>query len=373
MLSPDQGVLPELDPLSFRRFIGGLPTSMPREEAAAWLRLMIDNRTLRSAGTAGFLIYELTMEDESAKGLVAEVGLDGYESGRIKRHEETRSETETGLANRLAAVRGSGSPVALAHRSSPAIQTAITELSAGPPDLRFIASDGVMHSLWIVTDPEPTHELTVAFGDLESLYITDGHHRMAAAARMARDERARNPEHTGAEPYNYAVAALFSADQLRLRAFTRCVIGEFGFSKSSLLSRIERSFTVEPAPVEEPGPRRRGEFGMVVEGQAYRLAIRNSDLPKDPYRSLDVVFLQEHVLGPAFGITDPRSDARLHFVSDRVQPDDVLHEHCWAWFKPFPATVSDVMAVADHGFTMPPKSTWFEPKLPTGLVVRLLD
>jgi uncharacterized protein (DUF1015 family) len=373
MLSADQTDFPEFDPLSFTGFIGGLPSSLPREEAASWLRQMIKNKTLRSTGAPSFLIYELTMEGESAIGLVGEIGIDAYDSGHIKRHEETRSETETGLSDRLAAVRANGSPVALAHRSSPAIEAAISECSAGSPDLHFVASDGVTHSLWIVTDPESTRRIGRAFADLESLYITDGHHRMAAAARLARYERAENPNHDGSEPYNYAVAALFSADQLRLRAFTRCVMGGSDHNISGLVSQIERSFSVEPTSAEEAEPRRRGEFGMVVDGQGYRIVIRNSDLPKDPYRSLDVVFLQEHVLGPTFGITDPRSDARLHFVSDRVQPDDVLHEHCWAWFKPFPATVSDVMAVADHGLTMPPKSTWFEPKLPTGLVVRLLD
>lgn len=373
MLSADQGNFADPDPLSFSRVIGGLPWSAPPNEAAAWLHRMIDEGTFGVTGGPSFFVYELTVDGESAKGFVAEVDLAAYDSGRIMGHEQTLSETETGLANRLAAVRANGSPVALAHRSSPEIHAAIGELSVGPPDLHFTASDGVIHSLWIITDLEATDHLAKTYSDFENLYITDGHHRMAAASRLAAYERRSNPDQTGAEPHNYVVAVLFSADQLRLRAFTRCVAGDVDLDVSSLIDCLEPSFTVEPAPVEQVSPRRRGEFGMVVEGCGYRLSIRVDDVPEDSYDSLDVVFLQDHVLGPIFGITDPRSDRRLHFVSDRVRPDHVMHEDCWVWFEPFPTTVGDVMAVADYGLTMPPKSTWFEPKLPSGLVVRLLD
>ncbi|MEE8330856.1 MAG: DUF1015 family protein [Acidimicrobiia bacterium] len=356
LLSPDQRKAARLDPLSFRHVIGrGAGTS--KEEANEWLRTCVDTGVLHAVGPAVF-VYRLAKEDFVATGLVVDVSIPAYESGLIKRHEKTISRTEEKMASYMQDMRMIGNPVALAHRPDPKVDGVIDAYTRREPAVSFVAADGWAHSLWPVEGDE-AWELCALFND--ALYITDGHHRFAAAALVARREGI---------PDLHIPGALFSSTELRLRAFARCIVDPEA-NLGAALERIGAEHELVEVSDVEARPTGRAEFGVKVAGKAFRLRVDHGRIPDDLYGSLDVNLLQDLILGPVFDVTDPREDPRLHFVADT--PAGGSHVPCEAWFLPFPASVADVMAVADAGLTMPPKSTWFAPKLPSGLVVQMLD
>ena len=353
MLSPDKRQTAREDPLSFRHVVGrGSGTTI--EEASKWFDDCIADGVLEPVGPVA-MIYRLVIDDHVATGVLGEVSVAAYDAGAIKKHELTRSDTESGMAQYMSEAPVNGNPVALAHAPNADVAVAIAKYTSGDPHLTFTAADGVTHTLWLV-DGNEGGALCDLFGD--SLYITDGHHRMAAASLLARqggDANARVP------------VGLFGADELWVRAFTRCVIDPT-LDPTDVVRRLDAEFELEPIAGPKARPIRSHEFGCRIGGKAYMLRLPADVVPSDLYGSLDVVLLQELVLGPIFGITDPRDDPRLHYVADtRSNRGEV---DCDADFLPYPASVHDVMAVADAGLTMPPKSTWFAPKLPSGLVLR---
>jgi uncharacterized protein (DUF1015 family) len=253
----------------------------------------------------------------------------------------------------------------------------LAEVAQGEPDIDVTAADGVRHQLWAVSDPDRVRTLTEAFDRLDALYVADGHHRSAAASRVAAQRKAANPDHTGEESWNYFLSVIFPHDQMQILDYNRVVKDLNGLSPEAFVARITENFTVEPAdgPVK---PRKTGEFGMYLRGQWYRLTIKPERIPADdPVARLDVSLLQENLIRPLLGIENPRTDDRIDFVGGirglselekRVDSGD------WAVaFSLYPTTMEALMAVADAGEVMPPKSTWFEPKLADGLVSHLLD
>jgi uncharacterized protein (DUF1015 family) len=355
MLSPDQAEAARLDPLSFRHVIGrGTGTS--NEEAAEWLRTCVDDGVLRAVGPAVF-VYRLAKGDLVATGLVVDVSVAAYDSGLIKRHEMTLEDTETRMASHLRSVRISGNPVALAHRPDPEVDDVVAAYTVREPDVSFVAADGYAHSLWTIEGRAATG-LCALFNDV--LYITDGHHRLAAASLMAAQE---------GRPDLHIPCALFPSTELRIRGFARCVVDPEA-DVESIVEALGADHDLIAVTEVEARPTGRAEFGVRLGSRFFRLKIDHGSIPDDRYASMDVNLLQDLVLGPLFGITDPRHDRRLHFLPDTHgrHPDS----ECAAWFLPFPTSVADVLAVADAGLTMPPKSTWFAPKLPSGLVVSLL-
>lgn len=370
MLAPeqwDEGA--SLDPISFRHVIGpGVALSDPSERgkrlgaAADWLRERLADGTFEHHPGPMAFVYEIQKQEHRKIGIVANVSVAAYRDGRVRKHEDTLEETEAGLAEHMDRVRANGSPVALAHTPSGPIASVLARHSSGPPALDFVAGDGCAHSLWPVTGPDDVAELMGLYGELPALYITDGHHRSAAAARFA-DQRRSDGEGEG--PHDGYLAALFSSDQLRLRAFGRYVSDRAEMSAREFLALLSERFIVEQVEeVEHARPSGRGQFGMITGGSAYRITILAELIPDDAYQALDVIVLRENALS-LLGVTD--GDPRLHYVPDLAEPaDDGVS------FLPYPTSVADVIAVADAGRVMPPKSTWFEPKLPTGLVTTLL-
>lgn len=357
MLSAAQRRAARNDPLSFRYAVGrGAGSS--QTEAVEWLAECRNQGVLRPVGPVVF-VYRQSDGDLAVTGIVADLSLSAYNSGQVKRHEKTIAKTERKMADYVRTTRIYGNPVALAHRPHAGVDAIVAAHTGRDAATTFTTADGLSHQLWGVEGDE-AEELCRGFSNV--LYITDGHHRLAAASLVALEEGrmdARLP------------VGLFSAEDLMLRSFARCV-ADPGFDAKIVIDRLRSEHRMEEVSDLEARPRVRLEFGVKIRGRHFRLQIDRHNIPDDPYNSLDVNLLQSLILGPVFGITDPRRDKRLRFVAD-LPKGSQTDINCDAWLLPLPATVSDVMAVADSGRFMPPKSTWFAPKLPSGLVIRLLD
>jgi uncharacterized protein (DUF1015 family) len=323
-----------------------------------------------------YYCYRLVMGAHVQTGLVAAASVAAYEAGRIRRHEFTRPDKEDDRVRQIEALNAQTGPVFLTYRHSGRIDTLAEIVTRGQPDVDVTADDGVRHMLWVARDREIIRGLTEAFEALERLYIADGHHRSAAAARVAAARKAANPKHTGGEAYNYFLAVIFPDNQMQILDYNRAVRDLNGLAPEAFLKKLGDSFSVKP----EAGavkPAKAGEFGMYLQGRWYRLTVRPERIPaNDPVKRLDVSLLQDHLLAPILGIGDPRRDRRIDFVGGirglqelerRVDSGDMA-----VAFALFPTSIHDMMAVADANEVMPPKSTWFEPKLADGLVSHLL-
>jgi uncharacterized protein (DUF1015 family) len=354
-LSPDQRETARNDPLSFRYSLGrGAGSS--HAEALAWVERCHKEGVLEPVDQA-VLVYRQSDGDRAVTGMVADLSLGAYDAGRVKRHERTIAKTLRKMADYVSSTRIYGNPVALTHLSD--MKATVEPHTERAADTRFTSADGLSHQLWIVEGSD-ARDLCRQFDT--TLYITDGHHRLAAASLVATEEArmdARLP--TG----------LFSAEELQLRSFARCVVDP-EMDPDAVIDRLRSEHRVEEVSDREPRPRTRSEFGMRIRDRSFRLVIDPRNIPDDVYESLDVKLLQNQILGPVFGITNPRKDKRLSFVADSAGHGQT-HIGSDAWFLPFPALVTDVIAVADSGRVMPAKSTSFAPKVPSGLVIRTLD
>jgi uncharacterized protein (DUF1015 family) len=300
----------------------------------------------------------------------------GVDDGRIKRHEHTRAETEELVVEHLNIVGAHTDAVAMTYRPRPDLRIAIEKITKGRLPIRdFTADDGSVQKLWAVTDDTTLDMLKRLVAAIPTVYITDGHHRTAAAARLRRSRAAANPEHSGAEPYNYLLTVLFAADELALFGYNRAVLDLGDTDSATILDRIAAVVDVEEISVawaEEAQPRVSGTVTMLLDGRWFRLRFREEDIPDDPRGSLDAVLLQKLILAPVLGITDARADRRLHYVPGPAGLAELEHSGAAVGFALHGASVADVMAVADRDDVMPPKSTWFSPKVMTGLVIRLI-
>lgn len=321
-----------------------------------------------------FYLYQQRMGDHVQVGVVAAVSVAEYDAGLIKRHELTRKDKEDDRTRHVDELNANDEPVFLTYRQEPAIDALVEKVRAGEPLYDFLAEDGIGHTVWGVPG-ELTEPLRKAFEQVPALYVADGHHRTAAAARVGRERKAKNPNHRGDEPYNYFMAVLFPHNQLRILDYNRVVRDLNGLSPADFLARVSEKFTV--AEAASARPERPHQFGMYLQGQWYRLEAKPGTFPQeDPIASLDVSILQNNLLAPVLGIADPRTDKRIDFIGG-IRGLAALEQRVaegWAVaFALYPTSLEQVMAVADAGQIMPPKSTWFEPKLRSGLLVRTLD
>ena len=354
---------------------GGADPALFDQRGAARLQSMIDEGVFEPYPEA-FYILEMEVGESSYTGIVCEVATAGVDDGRIKRHEHTRAETEDLVVEHLNIVGAHTDPVAMTYRSRPDLRGAIEKITDRRAPVRdFIADDGSVQKLWAVSDDTTLDMLKRLVTAIPTVYITDGHHRTAAAARLRRSRAAANPGHCGAEPYNYLLTVLFAADELELYGYNRAVLDLGEADSTTILNRIAEVVDVEEISVawaEEAQPRVVGTVSMLLDGGWYRLRFRDGDIPDDPRGSLDAVLLQELILGPVLGITDARADRRLHYVPRPAGLAELDHSGAAIGFALHAAAVADVMAVADCDEVMPPKSTWFSPKVMTGLVIRLI-
>lgn len=324
-----------------------------------------------------YYIYRLVMGGHTQTGLVAAASIAGYETNRIRKHEHTQVDKETDRVRQIDALNAHTGPVMVGYPGAPEVDEILARCSSGAPDADATAHNGVRHSLWVVRDAQIQGRLTRAFDAMPAIYIADGHHRSAAASRVAAARRAANPRHSGEESYNTFLTVNFPHHQLQILDYNRVVAGLNGLDAAVFLTRLREKFSVQDSarPVK---PARPGEFGLYLAGKWYRLAIRRDLVPaNDPVARHDVTLLSDHLLAPILGIKDLRRDKRIDYVGGirglaelekRVNSGEMT-----AAIALHPTRMEDLMAVAEAGKVMPTKSTWFEPKLADGLVSLVLD
>lgn len=337
---------------------------------------MLQAGVLRQDETPCYYAYRLTMGDHAQTGIVAVASVADYDVNRIRKHEFTRPDKEDDRVRQITALNAQTGPVLLAYPHAPEVDALLAAAAQHEPDADAISEANVRHTLWAIRDAHSIARLTALFDAMPALYIADGHHRSAAASRVCAARRTANPHHTGEEAYNYFLAVIFPDHQMKILDYNRVIRDLNGLTEQDFLRRVQACFTVEAAdgPVK---PEKSGEFGLYLGGRWYRLRIHPELVPADPVDRLDVSLLQNRLIAPILGITDPRRDKRIDFVGGirglnelerRVDSGEMS-----VAFSLHPTHMEHLMAVADAGRVMPPKSTWFEPKLADGMASHLLD
>jgi uncharacterized protein (DUF1015 family) len=326
-------------------------------------RRLLAEGTLRPDPQPGYYVYRQVMGGHTQTGFVAVVGCQDYLDNRVKKHELTRVDKEDDRVRHLEALEAQTGPAFLLYRANPVLRTALTQGSSGSPEIDFTASDGVRHACWTVAEPEMIARIRNAFREVPALYIADGHHRTAAAARVFQTRR-------GAGGSALFLAVLFPHDQVQILPYHRAVKDLNGLTTQAFLDRLRAVATLDEAT--SATPRGKGEVAFYLGGHWRRFQFKPElAAVRDPLDRLDVALLQRHVLAPILGIDDPRRSERLQFIGGiRGTPELERWVRTGASavaFAMHPTSVDDLLAVADAGGIMPPKSTWFEPKLRDGL------
>lgn len=318
-----------------------------------------------------YYLYRQTMDGRMQTGLVACFSIDEYQNNIIRKHELTRIEKEQDRIRHFSACNANTEPVFLTYRGNSKISLLTEKIKkANDPVYDMTTPDGIGHSLWLVSDEGMIADLTAYFAEIPALYIADGHHRSASAVKVGLQRREENPSYTGQEEFNYFMAVIFPDSELRIFDYNRVVRDLNGMSTQELLSRLSESFDVEKRGAAAYRPEAKHIFSMYLNKSWYKLAAKASILSDNPVKGLDVSILQDHLLCPLLGIEDPRTDHRIDFVGGirglselerRVETDMKVA------FALYPVSVEELMRISDQGMIMPPKSTWFEPKLGSGL------
>lgn len=318
-----------------------------------------------------FYIYAQTMNGRTQYGLVAAVSAQEYDDGVIRKHELTRKDKEADRTRHVDTLSATTGPVFLTYPDQPEMDARVQALAQKAPAYQFTTPDGISHSFWVMDDDKDIAAVTKIFERLPVLYIADGHHRSASAAAVARKRKAANPHHTGQESYNFFLAVIFPSNQLYIMDYNRLVKDLNGLDKAQFLEKVHEKFEVEKTGQVRPGARH--QFGMYLDGEWYTLRAKDGSFEaQDPVAALDVSILQNNLLAPVLGIGDPRTDKRINFVGGirglgELEKRVNSGEYQVA-FSMFPTSIEELMKVADAHLIMPPKSTWFEPKLRSGLV-----
>lgn len=341
------------------------------EQAKINLNRLMDDGVLIREEEPSLYLYSQQMGDHLQFGIVASCHIEDYETGKIKIHEKTRRVKEEDRIRYVDTQNANTGPVFLAYRDSRQINAVVDATKATEPIYKFTAEDGVVHTVWKFADPAVLETL---FAAIPAAYVADGHHRSASAAKVGAMRRAANPNHTGEEPYNYFLAVIFPQSELKILAYNRVVLSLPG-TESEFMQALEQTFTVEQNGISNP--RKAGEFCMYINGQWSTLTPKQLPDASDPVAALDVSILQNDVLAPLLGIADPRESTDIDFIGG-IRGTAELER--WVddgraalAFSLYPTSMDELFSVADAGMLMPPKSTWFEPKLRSGLLVNTLD
>ena len=335
-----------------------------------------------------YYVYELTMDGRSQSGIVAVSDVDDYMNNIIKKHENTRADKEVDRINHVDICNAQTGPIFLAYRSKAEINAIVEAKKKEEPVFDFTKEDQVTHKVWLIDDANDVQAIKNAFAAINEIYIADGHHRCASAVKVSLKRREANPDYTGAEEFNRFLSVLFPDDQLMIMDYNRVVKDLNGNTTETFLEKVEEIFTCEKvdastytgASKEEKDavlkPAKKGEVSMYLDGAWYKLTIKDAYTNEDPVKGLDVSLLQDHLLNPVLGIEDPKTDKRIDFVGGirgLAELEKRVAEDCEVAFLMYPTSIGELFAVSDAGLLMPPKSTWFEPKLRSGLFIHSLE
>lgn len=346
------------------------------EKAAQMLQQMIEAGLFIQESKAAYYVYELVMDGRSQVGIGACASVDDYDNRVIKKHENTRADKEADRIRHVDVCSAQTGPIFLAYRRREAIEREVKRAMAEKPVYDFTAQDGITHRVWVIDGEEAVSRIQAAFRQVEDIYIADGHHRCASAVRVSKKRRIEFPDYTGEEEFNYFLSVLFPDDQLMIMDYNRVVKPGEDFDESAFPEKLVRSFQVEKQGKEPYKPKRKGEIGMYFQDDWYRLTINNDCYTGDPVEDLDVAVLQKYLLEPVFGIVDPKVDERIDFVGGirgLKELERRVHTDAKVAFAMFPTDIHELFAVSDAGKLMPPKSTWFEPKLRSGLLIHKIE
>ena len=349
------------------------------DKARQILDNMIENGDFISDDDNKYYIYELTMNGRTQTGIVACASIDDYCNNVIKKHENTREDKEIDRINHVDICNAQTGPIFLAYRSQDIINEVVKKIKNNETLYDFVSDDGIRHRVWEISEEKDIKQIEDGFASISDIYIADGHHRAASAVKVGLKRRAEYPEYatpTGDEEFNYFLSVLFPDEELMIMDYNRVVADLNGYSLEEFLSRVSVYFEVECEGESQVSPSTKGEMGMYVDGKWYRLRAKTDKMIlDDPVKELDVDILQEYLLSPILGIEDPRTENRIEFIGGirglselerRVKSDMKVA------FAMYPTSIDELFAVADKGMLMPPKSTWFEPKLRSGLFIHSL-
>lgn len=322
-------------------------------------------------------VYREIMDGRVQTGIFACASVDEYGNNTIKKHEHTREAKEIDRINHFDTCNANTEPVFLTYRDDKRLRVLIEGWAeANEPEYDVVAADGVRHILWPVTDESVAQNIIELFEEVPELYIADGHHRSASAYKVGMKRREEYPDYTGDEEFNFFMAAIFPADDLFIYDYNRVVADLNGNTKEEFLKKAEEAgFEVELKGEDIYHPEEKSEFSMYLDGRWYRLKASEDIIPDDVIDSLDVAVLQNSLLGPVLGIEDPRTDKRIDFIGGIRGLEELKRRadsDMEIAFAVYPVSIDDLLSVADAGMVMPPKSTWFEPKLGSGLLIHKL-
>ena len=319
-----------------------------------------------------YYVYELTMDGRSQTGIVACASIDDYVNGVIKKHENTRAEKEQDRIRHVDTCNAQTGPIFLAYRADATISSIVSKTKSRKPVYDFVADDGVRHRCWVVDDMVTIALIADTFDKMDSIYIADGHHRAASAVKVGLKRREENPEFTGKEPFNYFLSVLFPDDELKIYDYNRVIKDMNGLTSEELFEELDSVAELISSSKEPIRPNKKGQWSMFLDETWHLYQVREELLSDDPVDGLDVALLQNLVLEPLFGIDDPKTSDRIDFVGGIRGLEELERRcamDCKVAFAMYPTSISELFNVADAGLLMPPKSTWFEPKLRSGLFI----
>lgn len=342
------------------------------KKAASMLQEWISNGSFVRDENHCYYIYELTMDGRVQTGIVAVASIDDYVNEVIKKHENTRADKEQDRINHVDTCSAQTGPIFLAYRANDVIRSIVAKTKENESLYDFTSEDGIRHRVFVVSDLADVSAIEAAFKTMNEIYIADGHHRAASAVKVGLKRREENPNYDGTEEFNTFLSVLFPDEELMIMDYNRVVKDLNGYTKDEFIKKMEELFVVGETSSTPIHPQAKGEFSMYLDGNWYACKMKESDISDDPVDGLDVSILQDVLLAPVLGIGDPKTDKRIDFVGG-IRGLEELEKRCKTdckvAFAMYPTSIQELFAVADAHRLMPPKSTWFEPKLRSGIFI----
>ncbi|HOO79034.1 MAG TPA: DUF1015 family protein [Lachnospiraceae bacterium] len=342
------------------------------EKAGQMLRDRIAKRDFVRDSANCYYVYEQTMEGRTQTGIVACASIDDYENNLIKKHENTRADKEVDRIRHVDTCNAQTGPIFLAYRKNDIISEIVTEVKLENAVYDFTSKDNIRHRVWMINQQERINKIQNAFAEMNAIYIADGHHRCASAVKVGKMRRRANPNYSGAEEFNYFLSVLFPDEELMIMDYNRVIKDLNGRSSNEFMKMLADSFVIGEAGTSSIKPTRKGEIALYIDKKWYLLTMKEHVKKEDPVDGLDVSILQNEVLDKLLNIKDPKTDQRIDFVGGIRGLEELerrANSDCVAAFAMYPTSIHELFAVADANRLMPPKSTWFEPKLRSGIFI----